>query len=615
MGEESNSSSVFFGLKVDELKRIILDCLHAFYENEVKKDGPILILDQMINRIPQISELELTKDLNNLITNSFRKKKAVTEMEEIPTDLEIFIDFFVNQSLHGKLYYELDPKSEFKKMRDIFPNLDENDERRFVAVIDEHNIRLSNQKCPNFTIITEFHKLYSLDPLLCSELLAGLRKFCDVSKPPQYDFIKPSIDYCITNFDEKTDMFLDSKIEPEQLFEAIDGLSSLMNSKSLISTFILAYERGMISKFNKDFYKALRIFENMEEVVKRFAKHKHSLKNFLDHIKNNDGTIDHQMFTFRNPLVYIEFQINLLKNRLGQQRITWNEIDDTDKNISSNMRGIRKATKEIGYLHPSIFDNSKDRVLVHVDTLMRRNHPVSYDIWIKSEGKDWENELLSIKTNTTMKEFLKYRWGGSEDWSSKTVSKFYIDKLKEIKEEITSSDSHTNGSIVRARYPFNGVKDDYSLNNWVADKWIGKNPREMLNKIGDIAINNPLYRHSSGGSFSFLSFIHAPRDIPPKAQEKDMENLFDIENNTKGFERILITNHSMITDDIGKINRSNIYADAAFLNSLRVEKLRKNSEAKTGKASKKGQISHSTGNSINCRIFSMIGIEGMSIYC
>ena len=55
--------------------------------------------------------------------------------------------------------------------------------------------------------------------MLCSQLLAGLRKYCDVFQPSEYHFIKPSLEYCITNFDERSDMFLEPKIEEDELLE------------------------------------------------------------------------------------------------------------------------------------------------------------------------------------------------------------------------------------------------------------------------------------------------------------------------------------------------------------------------------------------------------------
>ena len=570
MGEITHSIPLFFNFKKEDLKEINRNFLNAFYENlrgDESENSPKSFIAELIHCIPEIIELKI---IDNIIT----------EIRKYPNDKRI--EEKLRMRLKDSLYSEIDFHKIFYLIKKhIFIDGDELDKfcDRLSSIIYEHNITLSNQKSTQTEIIGEFIRLHKDDSLLCSELLAGLRKYCDVFLPSEYEFIKPSLDYCITNFDVRSDMFLEPNLVGDDLLEGISkksiGELSYQESKKLASRLILAYERGMIGKFQGDFYKAQRIMETLLDVLKNNDE---EIKILLSEFKIKGETIDHQLFTFSSPKVYVEFQINLLKSRLGQKGLKWDGNDDDGENISENMEKIIKATKELGYLHESIAQNSKDRVMIHIDTLMRRTHYENYEEWINTNGTNWKYELKAIKTNQKMMNFLKYRWDEQEDWNSRKVKRGYTNDMKE-------------------------------LYNLILNKNESSAAKDLFNKIGDISINNPLFRHSTTSNFSYLSFIHPPGKISKDKQMSDMINLFyreknytsdsdsntnhTIESNKLGeltnevdqknlsrmpSSRILITNHSMITNDIGKINRSNIYADCAFINSLKVEKLRRNSE-------------------------------------
>lgn len=553
-----------FLINYSSLNDVIQNCLISFYDNSFDKNSKISkFLTHITEKIPQSRNLRTNMEILDYF------KKEVFHKHQIPDKDRNKIVSVVNEF---PKYGFIDPFSSFKKIQKNII-IDKKSilsiERNYSNIVKKHNIQIHEMTEIQPSLVGMFRGLFVHNPVSCSILLGALRKYCDVFSPPEYILLKPTFSYCILNFE--------SRLESKYSQFGIDSLSF----EEMVSMLVFMYEKSMLYKFGGDPNKAHTSLLEIEQIV---LDYRSEIRDALQILRRQKVNLDHQLFTFRKIESYIEFQLNLLRSTLGkEEEIKWFGKKCTKKLIKENLRRFaHRNSWENGSISEELYEISRDRVLIHVDTLMRRKYSKEeYSLLLEDDenGKKFKSILLDIKTNKRMREHVRYRWiHNSENNGAENVS-------------------DESSYLVRKMY--NKCLKDFFVSLCKDEDNLGEK-RQFLDRIGDISINNPLYRHSGKGSFSFLSFFHefsqkSKHKTSRNSNLKDMRDLFPANDLS---DRILVTNYSMVSSKIGNINRANIYADAALVNSLRNEKTKssKNKKSSSELTNEGKFVVHSSGH-------------------
>ena len=424
-----------------------------------------------------------------------------------------------------------------------------------------------------FEVASIFFEQWKKDNLYCAQLLSALRRYTivhHINHHKSRDNISEAIQLLCTN-----KQFLES----ENLNQFVEYYRSYETPEIRIAYLILCFEVGMEAKRNRFINRAVEIFELLHccEMKKKVFS--------IDLEKLKNRTIKHPLAIFSSAIPTLELQFNLCVSQkgIGISKMKWfNFLQQKSIGFPKNLNMCEDyltyileiknqnnigldLTTDIGLLKSTFYD----RFVIFTDLLLRRNMTIRYLENISSfVGGKWSEELNGIETNKKITHRIGYRWiqnytkkGNkiSGITSSDDIKKLYHKKILGLFKKLDSDES---------------VPPDYYY--------------EQLNIMGDLNRNNPL-QLAKGDVYSWLTLFSSydSKNISPYLLSrifKDEKNIGDIDNDIMNDVMVKMTD-----DDAGRLNRSNIYSDNAFINMLRTEKFQVPSQIKNRPKSKSMQ--------------------------
>ena len=392
----------------------------------------------------------------------------------------------------------------------------------------------------NFTsAFTIFRELYQKDAVLCASVLGTIRRYRVLF--PLHD---GSNEY--STFKQRKNV---RKNDP--LLQHINTIISLLDDQhwieeehegaehyQLMGNLILRYERAMAERLDGDKAAALRLVDDLIQVLHLFPKDQRSI------FTKRKSHFIHPLFTFNDPLVYVDFQHRLIRSSIGLPSIRNDEFSGIMDNILELKMEFEHAPRV-----SQLLAASQVRFFYHMDALFRRNFGETYLDKLEDQGKRAKvvklfDMIEDQKTNRWLRELQRQRLPNSEHerrekYSTQWVKKHYQDR---IRRGISMIDEYTKGHI----------SNDYLAT--VA---------ECLKEIGDLSKQNPYNQNSR--EFTNLNMFQRKH-----AQEaRSGTSILPLKERNR-------LHHSMMVMSAGKpgsINFTNTIIDAVFFCSLRVEKI------------------------------------------
>lgn len=392
----------------------------------------------------------------------------------------------------------------------------------------------------NFTLVfTIFRELYQKDAVLCASVLGTIRRY-RVLFPLQ----KTTVEY--STFKERKNV---RKNDP--LLQHINTIIPLLDDQHwieeeqggadhyhLMGSLILRYERAMAERLDGDKAAALRLVDDLIQVLHSFPEDQRSI--FVE----RRSRFIHPLFTFNDPLVYVDFQNRLIRSSIGLPSIRNDEFNKIIDNILQLGMEFKLATR-----NRDLFAASQVRFFYHVDALFRRNFGESYLDKLDDQGKRAKViKLFDIiedqKTNRWLRELQRQRLPNSEHRRGEKYGTQWIKK-------------HYQGRIGRGISMINEYAKDLTSNDYSATL------AECLKEIGDLSKQNPYNQNPR--EFTNLNMFQRKH----AREARSGTSILPLKERNR-------LHHSMMVMSAGKpgsINFTNTIIDAVFFCSLRVEKI------------------------------------------
>ena len=419
---------------------------------------------------------------------------------------------------------EIDWERAIKALHDgFFENEQNSIAREAVEKLHEYN---SNQLQSYFW--AEYHRL----PLRTACLLGALRRYRTLFRQ-KYDMNQQIYsDYRPYSRENPRPIPRHEDLLLTNIERIIYKLQDYEIKGDTIHRYILMYERAMIERLNNQHRSAIALLARCRPMLKRMKTGELVFGNTI-----------HQLATFDDPTVYVDFQIRLTESRLGgpvfrkgRKRMTETVQTSVDlmKDFDSQSPFIRK---------------SRIRFFVHQESLFRREWGDEYTRFLNSEEGKEMNELFKIivshyDNNRNLVRLTAPKWnrsGAKDQFTTEQVKKEFSNNLEEIL------------NVAHNDVPDGALKTKIKM-------------------VGDLSELNPfnakimefdnLHMFQRDKSLNWFETIHTKR-----LETSGIDSRFDF------------TMLSMSAGIPWCINWSNAIADSVFVHSLRVEKLKNRPDA------------------------------------
>ena len=317
---------------------------------------------------------------------------------------------------------------------------------------------------------------------------------------------------------------------------------------------LIKYELVVFNKEQRNYTRALQLIEEMLAICKR-SKEKEGRKLF-----ENDNYV-HFLLSFDDPQKYIELQYNLIQSKWGFELKDMKfsslhvDIESSNRNEKETTLNVTHIRKEARALLSKLDEkvHSPTRVfeefyLLILDVLIRRYDEESE----KQSNRDPKNSFIGDQVQTKFKKINKLIQRSHLSFFSKesknNVRGFdgfeWFESAREVRESLVLSYQSTYNALC-SYSEMNEEKDSFA-------------PLMLLNLTGDIDLNAPLAIQKNRMRWGSIHYFSNDKIWKPSPQHELQEKI----------------QSDMSTGIQGKINRANVFADAAFLNMMKVGKVR-----------------------------------------
>ena len=400
-----------------------------------------------------------------------------------------------------------------------------------------------NQSLTKLNAINAFRELYdeygieSKIQTIC--FLSALRRYLRIDlNHNSFDTKKKTDSNAI---DERKKALRDAIIEAISIFSQND----YSGSREL--DLLMKYELVVFNKEQRNYTRALQLIDEMHEICEDAAKEGERLFTY------RENPI-HFLLSFNDPRKYIDLQYNLIQSKLGFE-LEDMKFSSLHKDIDFTRGGEKEKIKQklkdeaqsLLRLYPA--KDSGTRVfeefyLLILDVLIRR-----YD---KSEQKQVNNDPYNSFIGDKVTKLDKIR---------KLLNRSHLSSFFDRNEIIHSRSGYLDDAR-SARGVRETLSDIYNSTYNALDSYSVMNEEKhsfdrILRIVGDIDLNAPLaipkYRDLWGG-IHYFSNDKAWRSRPSHTLQEKIQS-------------------DMSTGNQGKINLASMFADAVFLNMMKVGKV------------------------------------------
>lgn len=316
---------------------------------------------------------------------------------------------------------------------------------------------------------------------------------------------------------------------------------------------LIKYELVVFNKEQRNYTRALQLIEEMLAICKRSKEEDCNLF-------ENDNYV-HFLLSFDDPQKYIELQYNLIQSKWGFELKDMKfsslhvDIESSNRNEKETTLNVTHIRKEARALLSKLDEkvHSPTRVfeefyLLILDVLIRRYDEESE----KQSNRDPKNSFIGDQVQTKFKKINKLIQRSHLSFFSKesknNVRGFdgfeWFESAREVRESLVLSYQSTYNALC-SYSEMNEEKDSFA-------------PLMLLNLTGDIDLNAPLAIQKNRMRWGSIHYFSNDKIWKPSPQHELQEKI----------------QSDMSTGIQGKINRANVFADAAFLNMMKVGKVR-----------------------------------------
>ena len=316
---------------------------------------------------------------------------------------------------------------------------------------------------------------------------------------------------------------------------------------------LIKYELVVFNKEQRNYTRALQLIEEMLAICKRSKEKDCNL------FENNNYV--HFLLSFDDPQKYIELQYNLIQSKWGFELKDMKfsslhvDIESSNGNEQETTLNVTHLRKEARALLSKLDEqaHSPTRVfeefyLLILDVLIRRYDRESE----KQSNREPKNSFIGDQVKTKFKKINKLIQRSHLSFFSKegknNVRGFdrfeWFESAREVRESLVLSYQSTYNALC-SYSEMNEEKDSFA-------------PLMLLNLTGDIDLNAPLAIPKNRMQWGSIHYFSNDKIWKPSPQHELQEKI----------------QSDMSTGIQGKINRANVFADAAFLNMMKVGKVR-----------------------------------------
>ena len=316
---------------------------------------------------------------------------------------------------------------------------------------------------------------------------------------------------------------------------------------------LIKYELVVFNKEQRNYTRALQLIEEMLAICKRSKEKDCNL------FENNNYL--HFLLSFDDPQKYIELQYNLIQSKWGFELKDMKfsslhvDIESSNGNELETTLNVTHLRKEARALLSKLDEqaHSPTRVfeefyLLILDVLIRRYDRESE----KQSNREPKNSFIGDQVKTKFKKINKLIQRSHLSFFSKegknNVRGFdrfeWFESAREVRESLVLSYQSTYNALC-SYSEMNEEKDSFA-------------PLMLLNLTGDIDLNAPLAIPKNRMQWGSIHYFSNDKMWKPSPQHELQEKI----------------QSDMSTGIQGKINRANVFADAAFLNMMKVGKVR-----------------------------------------
>ena len=396
---------------------------------------------------------------------------------------------------------------------------------------------IQNKPLIKLNAIKAFRELLIFDDVSTICFLSALRRYLKIDNS--------------INSDDKNEQPLIKIIRDgkEELREAtIEAISMLQGYTSGFAELLMMYELVVFNKEQRNYSRALQLIDEMLPISKDPNTYKRDFPTKDEHV--------HFLLSFDDPQKYIELQYNLIQSKQGFELKDMEfsslhaDIDfsngDEDKN-TEKMRDKGRALLSILDENPQ----SPTRVfeefyLLILDVLIRRHAPNTE----KQSNRDPENSFIGEHA-------MKF------DKIKKLVQRSHLSNFIHPDKEEISQDGFLHEAksarVVRETlsYSYKSTYNALNSSSKMSTEGVLFGSDWILARIGDIDLNAPLATPKNRGQWGGIHYFSNDKawSISP---HHDLQEKIQFD---------------MSSDIQGKINFSNMLADAVFLNTMKVGKV------------------------------------------
>ena len=316
---------------------------------------------------------------------------------------------------------------------------------------------------------------------------------------------------------------------------------------------LIKYELVVFNKEQRNYTRALQLIEEMLAICKR-SKEKDC------NLFENDNYV-HFLLSFDDPQKYIELQYNLIQSKWGFELKNM-KFSSLHVDIESSNGNERKTTLNVTHLRNearallSKLDekaHSPTRVfeefyLLILDVLIRRYAPESEKQSNREPKSSFIGDQVKIKFKKINKLIQRSHLSFFSKEDKNNIRGFdrfeWFESAREVRESLVLSYKSTYNALGFSS-EMNEETDSFA-------------PLMLLNLTGDIDLNAPLAIPKNRMQWGSIHYFSNDKIWKPSPQHELQEKI----------------QSDMSTGIQGKINLSNVLADAAFLNMMKVGKVR-----------------------------------------
>lgn len=401
---------------------------------------------------------------------------------------------------------------------------------------------IQNKPLTKLKAISTFRELLNHDDVSTICFLSALRRYLKIdSKIKSSDLVEENLSKTIH----------DGK---KELSEAtIEAISMLQGYTSGFAELLMMYELVVFNKEQRNYSRALQLIDEMLPISKDPNTYKRDFPTKHKYV--------HFLLSFDDPQKYIELQYNLIQSKRGFELkdMEFSSLNaDIDFSNGNEDRNTQKMRDE-GRALMSILDEnpqSPTRVfeefyLLILDVLIRRHAPNTE----KQSNRDPMNSFIG-------KNAIKF------DKIKRLLQRSHLSNFLHSGKEDISRDGYLHEArsarVVRETlsYSYKSTYNALNLSSEMGEEGEGFAPMWILGRTGDIDLNAPLAIPKNRGQWGGIHYFSNDKAWTKSPHHDLQEKIqFDMSSGIQG-----------------KINFSNMLADAVFLNMMKVGKVQNSSK-------------------------------------